>query len=149
MALTDLLACVDWLHGHPDVDPRSIAILGEGDQGVAALLAAGMDERIWLTVADCARTTYRDGGVGLPVIPNILRVADVPQLASLVAPRRLWLYHVPEERVGFSSRRYYDWTRRSYQSLGDQDALSLSTDSLPSAGTLWEWLNTRPRRGKR
>jgi hypothetical protein len=114
-----------------------------------ALLTAGLDDRITATVADCCRTTYRDGGNGLPVIPNILRVADVPQLASLVAPRPLWLYNVPGERAGFSSRRYYDWTRRSYQSLGELEALTMSTDEAPTGAQLLDWLPSRLRRANR
>jgi cephalosporin-C deacetylase-like acetyl esterase len=149
MAVTDVLACVQWLYGREDVDVRSLTLLGEGDQGVVALLAAGLDERVTATIADCCETTYRDGGEGLPVIPNILRVADVPQIASLVAPRPLWLYRVPEDRVGFASRRYYDWTNRSYQSLGDRDALKMAKTPLPDPYSLHEWLHRRIRRAKR
>jgi hypothetical protein len=149
MAVTDVLACVQWLYGREDVDVRSLTLLGEGDQGVVALLAAGLDERITATLADCCETTYRDGGEGLPVIPNVLRAADVPQIASLVAPRPLWLYRVPEDRVGFASRRYYDWTNRSYQSLGDRDALKMAKTPLPDPYSLHEWLHRRIRRAKR
>jgi len=149
MALTDVQACIEWVYGRADVETRTVMVLGKGEHGVIGLLAGGLDERVTVTVADCGETTYRDGGAGLPVIPNILRVADVPQIASLVAPRRLWLYRVPEERVGFSSRRYYDWTRRTYQSLGEPDALVLSTRGEPEPAELIDWLATKPRRVKR
>ncbi len=149
MAAWDARACIEWLYERPEVDPKSLAVLGEGDQGVVALLAAALDERVTATVADCSETTYRDGGAGLPVIPNILRVADVPQLAALLAPRPLWLYRVPGERVGFSSRRYYDWTRRTFQSLGELEALEMSTGEAPEGSTLAEWLRQRVRRAHR
>ena len=149
MAVTYVLACIEWLYGREYVDPKRLTLLGEGDQGVVAMLAAGLDERVTATVADCMETTYRDGGEGLPVIPNVLRIADVPQIASLVAPRPLWLFRVPEERVGFASRRYYDWTRRSYQSLGEPDALKMSTRTLPDIPSLAEWLERRSRRARR
>lgn len=143
MAVDDVRACVDWLCGDEDVDPRRIVLLGEGHLGVVALLAAGLDERVRATIADCCSTTYRDGGAGLPVIPNLLRVADLPQIAGLSAPRALWLYHAPPDRVGFSSRRYYDWVRRTYQSLGDADSLVLSTGEKPEPGELLGWLEAR------
>lgn len=149
MAVTDLHACVQWLLGEEGVDARGLVLWGDGELGVAAMLAAGLDERIVATVADCQSTTYRDGGQGLPTISGILRVADVPQIASLVAPRPLWLYQVPEERVGFSSRRYYDWTRRSFQSLGEVEALKMSTKSLPEPQALLDWLRLRLKRAKR
>jgi hypothetical protein len=149
MAVDDLLACVQWLWQQPAVEHRTLVLLGAGDQGVPALLAAGLDERVAGVIADCGGTTYRDGGAGLPVIPNILRVADVPQLASLAAPRPLWLYHVPPERVGFSSRRYYDWTRRSFQSLGNEDALKMTPAPEPEGGPVLDWLQPRLKKQSR
>lgn len=148
MAATDAGACVQWLLEREEVDPRSVLVVGEGDQGITALLAMSADERIAGGVADCLGTTYRDGGEGLPVIPNVLRVADVPQIASLAAPRPLWLYRVPEDRVGFSSRRYFDWTRRTFQSLGDVDALKMTTGAAPDAPILTGWLDNRLRRSR-
>jgi dienelactone hydrolase len=149
MAVTDVHAAVDWLFGWEGADPRRLAVLGIAELGVIALLAAGLDERIAAVAADCRGTTYRDGGEGLPHIPHILKVADVPQLASLAAPRAGWIYNVPPERVGFSSRRYYDWTRRSYQSLGADEALKMSTEAMPAPEALFAWLDTRLRRAAR
>lgn len=145
MAATDLQAAVGYLWQRGDVDRRRTVLLGAGDQGVAALLAAGLDERVGVTLADCAGTTYQDGGEGLPVIPNILRHADLPQIASLVGPRPLMLFRVPSERAGFASRRYYDWTRRSFQSLGAEEALTLRTGPLPAPDDLLRWLDAALR----
>lgn len=140
MAATDVQAAVGYLWQRGDVDRRATAILGVGDQGVPALLAAGLDERVGVALADCRGVTYQDGGEGLPVIPNLLRHADLPQLASLVAPRPLMLFSVPRERSGFSSRRYFDWARRTYQSLGAEEALTLRTEPLPAPEDLARWL---------
>ncbi len=148
MAETDLRACFQWLHGHPEIEPRRLLLLGVGELGVAALLAAGLDERIPAVMADCGDTTYRDGGAGLPEIADILRLGDIPQIAGLVAPRSLWLYNVPGDRVGFASRRYFDWTRRMYQGLGADEALKMSTGPGPDPAALDEWLRRRFRRGK-
>jgi Acetyl xylan esterase (AXE1) len=145
MAATDVQAAVGYLWQRGDVDRRRTVLLGMGDQGVAALLAAGLDERVGVTLADCTGTTYQDGGAGLPVIPNILRHADLPQIASLVAPRPLMLFRVPSERAGFASRRYYDWTRRSFQSLGAEEALTLRTGPLPAPDDLLRWLDAALR----
>ena len=59
------------------------------------------------------------------------------------------LYRVPGERVGFSSRRYFDWTRRTFQSLGEEESLEMSTKGTPEAGPLAEWLVQRIRRANR
>lgn len=140
MAARDVIAAVDYLTRRKDVDRRRIALVGSGAAGVAALLAAGWDERIAAVAADCGATTYRDGGEGLPRLPGILRLADLPQLASLAAPRPLRLTRVPGERTGFSSRRYYDWTRRTYQSLGADEALRMDVDAAPRAAELAAWI---------
>jgi cephalosporin-C deacetylase-like acetyl esterase len=141
MAATDLQAAVGYLWQRGDVDRRRVALLGTGDMGVPALLAAGLDERVGVALADCMGTTYQDGGEGLPVIPNLLRHADLPQIASLVAPRPLMLFRVPSERAGFASRRYFDWARRSFQSLGAEDALTLRSGPLPEPVELVRWLD--------
>src|SRR5207247_8014082 len=95
MAARDVIAAVDYLSRRRDVDMRRIAVTGAGTAGVVALLAAAWDQRIGAVIADCRGTTYRDGGEGLPLLPGILQVADVPQIASLAAPRPLWLARVP------------------------------------------------------
>jgi hypothetical protein len=59
------------------------------------------------------------------------------------------LFSVPKERAGFASRRYFDWARRSYQSLGAEDALTLRSGPLPPPEELTRWLAAAFRmRGK-
>jgi hypothetical protein len=146
MAARDLRAAVDYLVRRPEVDRRRLALVGDGAAGVAAILAAGWDDRVSAVAADAGGTTYRDGGAGLPWLPAILTLADVPQLASLAAPRPLWLYHVPPERAGFSSRRYFDWTRRTYQSFAAENALRMDPSPAPSPAALAEWLRAQFRK---
>lgn len=143
MAVTDSRACLQWLLEHEEVSPERVVLVGWGKLGLVALLAAGLDERVSGVIADAGGTTYRDGGEGLPVIPNVLRVGDTPQLASLVAPRPLWLWNVPGDRVGFSSRRYFDWTRRTYQGLGGSDSLEMDPGAELAVDLLAQWLAAR------
>ena len=139
MATQDVLAAVNWIHGREEFDAKRILVLGRGDMGVTALSVAALEPRVTACVADCCGTTYRDGGEGLPVIPNLLREMDVPQLGSLIAPRKLLLYHVPGHRMGFSSRRYFDWTKRTYQSFRADRALRMTANGL-EAEELLDWL---------
>jgi dienelactone hydrolase len=151
MAARDVSACIDYLWLRGDVDRRRIVVGGVGDQGVVALLAAGLDERITAVAADCGDTTYRDGGEGLPIIPNLLRVADTPQIAALVAPRPTLLFRVPPDRAGFASLRYFDGARRAFQALGAEEALTVRTttdDPLPAVQAWLERQLTGPEKGK-
>jgi dienelactone hydrolase len=140
MAAHDLSRCVDYLWARGDVDRRRVVVAGVGDQGIVALLAAGQDPRITAVAADCGNTTYRDGGEGLPVIPNLLRVADTPQLAALVAPRPTLLFRVPPDRTGFASLRYFDGARRAFQALGAEDALTIRTTNETPLPAVEAWL---------
>jgi hypothetical protein len=146
MAVRDTVAAIDYLTRRPGIDPRRIAVVGEGPAGIVALMAGGLDERVAAVLADAGGTLYRDAGTGLPRLPGILTLADVPQLASLVAPRPTWLWRVPGDRVGFSSRRYFDWTRRTYQSLGAEEALRMEDEAAPLVAEVVEWLRVRWRK---
>ncbi len=142
-------AAVNWLHGQPGIDPRGLAVIGVGQMGLAALLLSAFDPRIHICVADVCGATYHDRPELLPPVAAILTVADLPQIAALSAPRSLWLYNVPRERTGFSSRKYYNWTERMFQSLSDGGALSWTLGSLPDSEELSEWLVARLRRHRR
>ena len=59
-------------------------VVASGDLGIAALLAGILDPRVSVAADDLK--SYRDGRV-YPVIPNILRVGDVPEIAKLLGAR--------------------------------------------------------------
>jgi len=86
---------LDWLAIQPGVDQRRIAIAGLGPAGVIALCVAGLDTRVTAAASNGAPVNYiTDQAYGsfMPMgllAPGILRVADIPQLAALMAPRKL------------------------------------------------------------
>jgi dienelactone hydrolase len=143
MAAHDVSRCVDYLWARGDVDRRRVIVVGVGDQGIVALLAAGLDERITAVAADCGDTTYRDGGEGLPIIPNLLRLADTPQIAALVAHRPTLLFRVPPDRAGFASLRYFDGARRAFQALGAEPALTIRTTTEDPLPAVEAWLEAQ------
>jgi dienelactone hydrolase len=143
MAAHDVSRCVDYLWARGDVDRRRVIVVGVGDQGIVALLAAGLDERITAVAADCGDTTYRDGGEGLPIIPNLLRLADTPQIAALVAPRPTLLFRVPPDRAGFASLRYFDGARRAFQALGAESSLAIRTTTEDPLPAVEAWLEAQ------
>jgi dienelactone hydrolase len=87
---------LDWLAIQPGVDQRRVAVAGLGPAGIVAMCVGGLQESRVTGVA-CIGTpvTYVSDlaygsfmRMGLPA-PGILRVGDVPQLAALLAPRKL------------------------------------------------------------
>src|SRR5439155_22577993 len=92
----DVLAALDWLALQPGLDPKRFAVAGLGQAGVVALVAAGLlDDRVASAAAlDAPATFVTETAYGKTtrmgvLAPGLLRVGDVPQLAALVAPRKL------------------------------------------------------------
>jgi hypothetical protein len=134
-----------------------VAVQGELETGLIAILAAGQDDRIAAVetrglLASCysprgyglpfayndennskAVRTRKLGGYGsmVPCIPNLLRSADIPHLASLVAPRPLVIAEprwasgdgVSEDELA----KTFAFLRRVYQLHGAADALRISS----------------------
>ena len=97
-----------------------VVTLGSGASGIWGLYAALFDERISQVMLVGAPSSHREG----PVLLNVLRHTDLPEVAALLAPRRLTFYgHVPPA---------YQYTQGIYSLLGRPDHFSL-TMSLEGA----------------
>ena len=112
MRLWDVLRAVEVL-AKQGVNPP-IATLGIGVSGALGLYAALLDHRIGQVILIDPPTTHREG----PIFLDVLRHTDLPEVAGLLAPRRLTFYgQIPE---GFSP------ARKIYSLMGAQDRLSLT-----------------------
>lgn len=86
------------LRSDPAVDPRRIFIYGRGAAGVAALIAAALDEQVAGVVAEEAITSWYavtqaklHESTAEIVVPGVLQDFDLPDLVNLIAPRLIWL----------------------------------------------------------
>ena len=112
MRLWDVVRAVEVL-AKQGVNPP-IATLGIGDAGILGLYAALLDHRISEVMLIDPPATHRDG----PIFLDVLRHTDLPEVAGLLAPRRLTFYgRIPE---GFNP------TRDIYRLVEAQDRLSLT-----------------------
>ncbi|MCI0459347.1 MAG: hypothetical protein L0Z62_20550, partial [Gemmataceae bacterium] len=92
----DVQCLLDWLGQQRGLDRRRLAVVGLGQAGVVALGAAGLlTDRVSAAAALSSPVSYvtdqeyaSGTRMGL-LVPGILRVADIPHLAALSAPRRL------------------------------------------------------------
>ncbi|MCC6443730.1 MAG: prolyl oligopeptidase family serine peptidase [Armatimonadetes bacterium] len=132
-----------------------VTAIGEMETGLVAVLAAGQSQTIRAVearklLASCHSPrgyglpfAYSDehndksvrsralGGYGsiLPCIPSLLQVADIPQLAALVAPRPLAIMDpldasgnpLPEAEM----QRAFMWTKRVYEALDAAEKLAV------------------------
>ncbi len=96
--LFDTQVLLDWLTLQPTIDRRRVFVAGVGSAGLLALAAGGLwDDRAAGAIAAETPVSYlTDVPYGPAVrmgilLPGVVRVGDVPQLAALAAPRRLVL----------------------------------------------------------
>ena len=95
MAATDIGAVVAYVASRPEVDPKRITVYAGGKLGVAALFAAGLDDRISSAGIHLKGLCFEKRN--LPLVPFVLRHGDVLQWAALLANRELSLGGVPKE----------------------------------------------------
>jgi len=91
----DVRRCLDALNEQDGRVPNDIAVVGIGPAGLVALCSAAIDSRITRVAAVntlasyVSEVPYEAQRMGI-LAPGILRdVGDIPQLAALVAPRRV------------------------------------------------------------
>jgi dienelactone hydrolase len=94
--LTDVQAVLDMLAKDPTIDRRHVLLAGIGPAGLVALVGGGLwDDRVAGVVAVDTPVSYLTDAPYGPtmrmgvLLPGIVGVGDVPQLAALMAPRRL------------------------------------------------------------
>ncbi len=100
MRALDAMAGVSYLAGRAEVDAKRISAIGHGMGGLVVLYAAAFDERIrsaaitgslvsYAAIAASELYSHRFGAFG----PGFLRGFDLPDAASLIAPRPLTIHN--------------------------------------------------------
>ncbi len=94
----DILRTLDYLASRPDVDVSQIRIIGQEDAGLAALMAAVLDQRARSLLLTGTLVSYmsvvESSDYSLPLewfVPEILRHFDIPDLSAALYPRNLSL----------------------------------------------------------
>ncbi|HEY3936075.1 MAG TPA: acetylxylan esterase [Bryobacteraceae bacterium] len=94
----DILCCLDYLHARPDVGASRIGLFGSGAPGLEALYAAALDDRFHGLLLDHTLSDFQslvaaeDYSLKVGSFTfGLLKHFDLPQLASVVLPRPLWL----------------------------------------------------------
>lgn len=90
----DVMRAIDFLGTLPDLDLTRLGCVGNSTGGTVSFYAACVDPRIRLAVVSCSFCTFADSWLSRPhcacgYLPGVMAVADMPDLAGLIAPRRL------------------------------------------------------------
>jgi dienelactone hydrolase len=92
----DVMRAVDFIATQPDLDTAQIGCMGNSAGGTISFYAACVDDRIRLAVVSCSFGTFESTWLykrhcACGYLPGLLKVADMPDLAGLIAPRHLIL----------------------------------------------------------
>ncbi len=90
----DVIRMIDYLVTRSDVNARNLVLVGRGAGGMAAICAGALDDRVSAVAATETLATFLtpkpyQGHRMATFVPFLLDIGDVPQLAALLAPRRL------------------------------------------------------------
>lgn len=130
--LRDILWSVEFLAGHEQVDARRLGCVGLSYGGRMTMLAAALEPRIKVAVISGALNCLQERiqgrySCGAQVIPGLLQFGDVPEIASLIAPRPcLWevgskdtLLPRPWQEIALKR------ISRAYEALGAKEQLQV------------------------
>ena len=92
----DVQCLLDWIAMQPSFDNRRTALIGLDQAGVVAICAGGLLENNVASVLTLEAPTTYATKTGYPanfhmglLAPGIVELGDIPELAALIAPRRL------------------------------------------------------------
>jgi hypothetical protein len=133
MQVWDILRAVSWAADEEKIATSSISVFGKGEMGILAIYAALFDDRVkQVILCDPPASHWQR-----PVLLNVLRVTDIPEVAGALAPRRLVSLTKLPATFEFT-QRIYRRERVSYQLV--------QSGSLPEALEIWKESSPGPSR---
>lgn len=144
----DVRCATDLLASRVEVDLARISVAGRGRGGLAALLAAAIDERIHslaleeMLVTWVFKEEFRDIGLAY-FIPRILTLADMPQLIACLAPRPALIVNPVDGRrrriSGHEAHGLNSFARSVYDRHQSADKLQ-QADTETATGWIQKWI---------
>jgi len=146
--LRDALWTLDFLSRQASVDPSRLACVGLSLGGRMAMLASALSPGIKVSVLSGALNMMQERiggryGCGAQVIPGLLNLGDIPEIASLIAPRPC-LWEVGRQDALMVPGRIapaLERIRRAYRAIGALD--NLEVDSF-DGGHRWNGTKAYP-----
>lgn len=102
--VADVMRGIDFIETQSDLNTNLIGSMGNSAGGTVSYFAACMDPRIQLAVVSCSFSTYERSWLkyhhcACGYLPGLLKVADMPDLAELIAPRHLLIVAGKEDYI--------------------------------------------------
>ena len=101
--LSDVMQFLDWALAHKDVDRKRVVITGNSGGGMMSLFTAAIDKRITAAAPSCYFSSFAASILGMQhcgcnYVPGLQRVAEMSDLAGLVAPRPMLIIAGTKDR---------------------------------------------------
>lgn len=128
----DLERAVDYLEERGDVDMRRLGVLGHSGGGTVALYGAALNPRIKTVICSGYFCTFGGSVMAMKscicnYIPGLLQVAEMPDIAGLIAPRPLVLVNGRRDEMIpiAASQKAFRHLKRIYAACGAGDRCKL------------------------
>lgn len=150
MRAHDIRCAIDFLVERDEIDPGRLAVAGRGRGALAGALAAIVDERITVVIAEelLASWVFAEEFVDIglsTLIPRILTVGDVEHLLACLAPRSLLLVNPVDGRNrrldADAAARLGEFTAAVFNQVGATGRFATTVVDEPNAvNAIGEWL---------
>jgi dienelactone hydrolase len=121
----DVMRCIDYLETRADCDPKRIGCMGISGGGEITTFAAAVEERISAALISGYLACWRDSIFSIlhcedNYVPGVLQWAEMPDIASLIAPRPAFFENGTEDDIFplKSARAAFRQIREAYRVAG-------------------------------
>ncbi len=100
----DVDRAIDYLAGREDIDPERLGVMGNSGGGTTSLFAGALLPRLRFVMPSGYFCSFADSIMAMPhcicnYVPGLLKVAEMGDLAGLVAPRPLILVNGDQDGI--------------------------------------------------
>jgi len=128
----DVIRAIDYLSARKEVDPARIATMGISGGGTIAFFSAALEPRIKVSVISGYYNTFRDSILSIShcidnYIPNIVRYAEMSDIAGLIAPRAMFVESGTRDNIFpvEATKSSFARAQKVFAVFGAQDKLEL------------------------
>ena len=151
MRIYDVMRLIDYVQTRPEISAETLGCVGLSGGGMLTLFTTTLDTRITCAVVSGYFNTFRDSIMAIHhclcnFVPGIVKVAEMVDIAGLVAPRPLLIESGTQDAIFpvAATRRAYAELQRTYSTFNTLDHLDIDIfegEHAWSGAKAYDWLN--------
>jgi hypothetical protein len=138
----DAMRAITYLLTRPEVDPNRITVMGISGGGLTTFFTSALDTRVHTAVVSGYFNTFRASILSVMhcvdnYVPGLQRLVEMPDMAGLVAPRRLFVEGGDEDDIFpiAAFRKAVSRARQIYTSFGCPE--NFGFEEFPGTHQFW------------